>query len=52
MRRRARSLPLRLVVVYDGACWKGQMVATVSPSAQKGDKKPKKGQELVRIPSQ
>ena len=57
VQRRARSSAFRPVVVYDGACWKDQMVATDSPSAAKANlkkatRKPKKGQELVRIPPQ
>ena len=32
MRRRARSLAFRPVVVYDGDCWKDRMVATHLPS--------------------
>ena len=57
VRRRARSPAFRPVVVYDGACWKDRMVAADSPLAAKANlkkatRKPKKGQELVRIPPQ
>ena len=39
VRRRARSLAFRRVVVYHGACWKGRMVATVSSSVAKANLK-------------
>ena len=39
VRGRARSLAFRLVVVYNGACWKDRMVATDSPSVPKANLK-------------
>ena len=50
-------MAFRPVVVYDGACWKGRMVANVWPSVAKTDlkkakKNPVEGQESVRNPPQ
>ena len=39
VRRRATTLAFLPVVVYDGACWKGRMGATDSPSSAKANLK-------------